>query len=226
MSGVWIIDRLRFGFLQPIFALVMLFSAGVHAQASQLKLLAFGDSLFAGYLLPQDAAFPLRLEAALREKGFDVQLINAAVSGDTAEAGLRRIDWALDEHPDVLLLELGANDMLRGHDPARIYLSLAAIIEKAQQQHIAIALFGMMADPALGDAYAQSFNAIYPRLAAFYHLPLYPFFLDGVATEPQLKLSDGMHPNAGGIDVLVAHVLPFMTDFLMSIKNNQVHSAH
>jgi acyl-CoA thioesterase I len=210
------IHRHKYVSLQLVCSLFFTLALSAASFAAPLKILAFGDSLFAGYNLLPDQNYPARLEVALNKAGFDVQIINGAVSGDTAQAGLNRLAWVLSDPPDAVLLELGANDMLRGKDVEQAYQALAAIIEQLQQKKIAVALYGMVADPAMGDDYAQRFNQIYPRLAAHYHIPLYPFFLDGVATEPQLKLSDGMHPNEAGVNVLVARTQGFVETFLRS----------
>lgn len=215
--------RVNIIFLQArdylFFSLFLSFFLLSSAQAAQVKLLAFGDSLFAGYQLLPEWAYPIRLEAELKKQGFDVHMINASVSGDTVEAGLRRLDWALSDHVDGVLLELGANNMLRGMDVAQTERSLAQIIEKLQSRHIPVVLYGMRADPALGEEYGRRFDALYPRLAQKYHLPLYPFFLDGIALEPALKLKDGMHPNEKGIDLLVERTLPFVHDFLRKLTH-------
>jgi len=207
-------------FLQACVLLFSVFWLILPSSAAQLKIAAFGDSLFAGYQIAPEAAYPAQLETALHKSGYDVSIINAAVSGDTAEAGLKRLDWALADGVDAVLLELGANDMLRGIDPERAYQSLAQIIEKCQSQHIAIALFGMRADPALGPEYGRAFDDIYARLADRYHIPLYPFFLDGIVSEPNLKLHDGMHPNPSGVKILVKKTLPFVVTFLNNIKSH------
>ncbi|MGO9135322.1 MAG: arylesterase [Methylovirgula sp.] len=178
------------------------------AAASPLKLVAFGDSLSAGYLLPADAAFPAVLEKALRKDGFNVSVINAGVSGDTAADGLARLDWTLAGGADALILELGANDMLQGIAPAVTQKVLDQILTKLKEHHVKVLLAGMRATPSLGKAYVDSFDVIYPALAAKYQLPLYPFFLEGVTTRKNLVLTDGMHPNRSGVAIIVKGILP------------------
>jgi acyl-CoA thioesterase I len=182
-----------------------------------LKLVAFGDSLTAGYGLPADAAFPAVLERALRAAGYHVTIVNAGVSGDTAEDGLARLDWALADGADGVILELGANDMLRGLAPARTRQTLDAILAKLAARHIKVLIAGMRATPSLGPDYVQAFDAIYPALAAKYGLPLYPFFLQGVAGEPSLELDDGLHPNRVGVARIVAGFLPLAERFVRTI---------
>jgi acyl-CoA thioesterase-1 len=185
--------------------------------ASPLKLVAFGDSLSAGYLLPADAAFPAVLEKALRKDGFNVRVINAGVSGDTATDGLARLDWTLAGGADALILELGANDMLQGIDPTVTQKVLEQILTKLQERHVKVLLAGMRATLSLGKAYVDSFDTIYPALAAKYQLPLYPFFLDGVTTHKDLVLTDGMHPSRAGVDVIVKGILPQVEALLRSL---------
>jgi acyl-CoA thioesterase-1 len=144
----------------------------------------------------------------LKADGFDVVIDNAAVSGDTTSAGLERFDWALGEGADLVILELGANDMLRGLDPALTRRNLAEIIRRIQAKGTDVLLAGMRAAPGLGRAYEQSFGAIFPDLAREFGIPLYPFFLDGVAGNPKLQLGDGMHPNAAGVEIIAKGILP------------------
>ena len=178
------------------------------AQAKTLRVVAFGDSLSAGYLLPAPAAFPNVLERLLRAQGLDVNVDNAAVSGDTTSAGLERIDWALGDGADLVVLELGANDMLRGVDPAITRRNLAEIIDRLKARGAQVLLAGMLAAPGMGKDYETRFAAIFPDLAKEKNVPLYPFFLQGVATQPKLQLSDGMHPNPAGVEVIAAGILP------------------
>lgn len=191
---------------------VLLFLCGNAAAAAddaRLSILALGDSLSAGYNLSHDAAFPVQLEEALREKGYDVTVINAGVSGDTTAGGLSRLDWTLgDDVPDVTILELGANDALRGLPPAQVEANLAAIIEGLQARGSRVLLAGMLAPPNMGADYAEAFNAIYPALADRYDTALYPFFLDGVAGQTALLQSDAMHPTADGVAEIVRRILP------------------
>jgi acyl-CoA thioesterase-1 len=178
------------------------------AQGRTLKLVAFGDSLTAGYGVKPGLRFTEVLEKALKAKGFDVNVINAGVSGDTAEDGLARFDWSVPAGADALIVELGANDMLRGMSVAGAKQALAAILAKAAKAHIPTLLAGMEAAPNLGPEYRASFDRIYPDLAAEYGVALYPFFLDGVAANPKLNQQDGLHPNPQGVKILVARILP------------------
>lgn len=180
----------------------------VAAGAAPFQIVAFGDSLSAGYQLPQSNAFPVRLEAALKAKGHDVAVINAGVSGDTASDGVERMDWSVPDGTQLVILELGANDMLRGLDPALTRTALTKILERLQARNINVLVCGMLATPNLGAEYRGSFETIYPDLAKQFNVPLYPFFLEGMARDPALTLSDGMHPNAAGVDTVVAHILP------------------
>jgi acyl-CoA thioesterase I len=192
-------------------------SAAAPAHAKPLRIIAFGDSLTAGPELAADATFPAVLEKALRKAGDDVTIVNAGVSGDTAEDGLARLDWALADGADGVILELGANDMLRGLDPARTRQTLDTILAKLDARHIKVLIAGMRATPSLGPDYVQAFDAIYPGLAAKYKAPLYPFFLQGVAGERSLELADGLHPNRAGVERIVAGLLPQAQMFVRSL---------
>ena len=183
-----------------------------------IQLVVLGDSLTAGYLLPQQAAFPAVLEKALRSSGIDVDIANAGVSGDTARGGLERLDWAVPEGTEAVILELGANDMLRGLDPARTQDSLDQIITRLKARKIRVFLVGMLASPALGREYGETFNAIYPALAAKHGLPRYPFFLEGVTGNRALVLEDGLHPNRAGVEQMVRSILPMIRTFLDGIR--------
>jgi acyl-CoA thioesterase-1 len=200
-----------------IFALSGLVASQAYA-AAPIKLVALGDSLTAGYLLPADQSFPAQLQTALRKDGFIVDVINAGVSGDTASGGLARLDWTLAEGADAVILELGANDMLRGTDPALSYKALDTILARLEARHIKVLIAGMLAEPSLGKSYTQAFDRIYPDLAAKYHAPLYPFFLQGVATHKNLELSDGMHPNGKGVALIVKGILPQVEALLRSLQ--------
>jgi acyl-CoA thioesterase-1 len=179
-----------------------------------LHLVVLGDSLSAGLGLPADAAFPARLERALRQKGLAVEVANAGVSGDTASDGLARLDWSVPEGTDAVILELGANDALRGLDPALTRKALAAILDRLRQRHIPVLLCGMLAPRNLGEDYDRRFDAIYSDLAAQHGVLLYPFFLDGVATDPKLNQRDGMHPTAAGVNVIVERILPKVQELI------------
>lgn len=190
-------------------ASTMAVSGPVAAQNSPaLKIVAFGDSLTAGYGLPAQDAFPAKLQAALKAKGHNVEIENAGVSGDTASGGLARLDWSIPDGTDAVIVELGANDMLRGIDPAVTEANLDKIVTRLKQRGIRVLLVGMLAQPTLGNDYRKAFDAVYPRLAAKHELPLYPFFLDGVAADPKLNQGDGIHPTAEGIAVMVRGILP------------------
>ncbi|MFY8151806.1 MAG: arylesterase, partial [Hyphomicrobiales bacterium] len=186
------------GFLGVAGALSM--SASARA-ADPLRLVALGDSLTAGYQLPPAAAFPAQLEKALTARGLAVTVENAGVSGDTASGGLARLDWAIGEGVKGVLLELGANDALRGVPPAETRAALDAIITRLKERGIGVLLIGMRAPPNMGADYQTAFDAIYPDLAAKHGVPLYPFFLDGVVADPSLNLPDGMHPTEKGVAV-------------------------
>jgi acyl-CoA thioesterase-1 len=186
----------------------------VPASARTLRLVALGDSLTAGYGLPPGKAFPDQLDAALKAKGLDVTVVNAGVSGDTAEDALARYDWAVPPDADALIVELGANDMLRGLKPEETKKTLAAILDRAKAAHLPTLLAGMQAAPNLGVDYGKAFDAIYPALAEQYGAVLYPFFLDGVAGDAKLNQPDGLHPTAAGVGVVVRRILPAVEDVL------------
>ncbi|MBM3646869.1 MAG: arylesterase [Alphaproteobacteria bacterium] len=184
------------------------------AQTAPTKLAVLGDSLAAGYGLRPAQAFPARLEAALKAQGRNVTVVNHGVSGDTTAGGLERVDWMLGDKPAIVLVELGANDALRAIDPAVTKRNLDAIITKLQQAGVTVWLAGMLAPRNFGPDYARQFDGLYRRLADKHGVVLYPFFLDGVAQEPALNQADGIHPNAKGVDVIVARILPFVTTAL------------
>lgn len=188
-------------------------------QLSQVKVVGFGDSLMAGYLLPANAAFPQQLEKALNDKGVEVSIENAGVSGDTTTGGLSRIDWSIPDGTDLVILELGANDALRGIQPDITEKNLDDMLARLKERGIAVILAGMMAPPNMGKDYAAKFNPIYPKLAQKYGVPLYPFFLDGVATKKDLLLEDGMHPNEKGVEAMVANFLPTIEKSLSDVQN-------
>lgn len=195
-------------------ALLLAVAAALPAAAEPLRLLAFGDSLVHGYGLSAGETFPEQLEAALRADGLDVTVINAGNSGDTTAGGLARLDWALADDPDAVILELGANDGLRGLDPAATYDNLDAIMAKLTEEGLPVLIAGMLAPPNLGREYGEAFNAVYPRLAKKYEAPLYPFFLDGVAAQSDLNQRDGIHPNAEGVAEIVARIKPHVIRLL------------
>ncbi len=182
-----------------------------------LHVLALGDSLTAGYGLEPCESFPAKLQVALRAKGHKVTVHNAGVSGDTASAGLSRLDWALAAipgKPDLVILELGANDMLRGVDPAVTTKALTAIMDRFRKDGVPVLIAGMRAAPNMGAAYVKQFDAIFPALSKQYGAPLYPFFLEGVAGKKGLNLPDGLHPTAKGVDVIVTGIAPMVHSLL------------
>jgi acyl-CoA thioesterase-1 len=187
-----------------------------------VRIVALGDSLTAGFGLPADAAFPVKLEKALRAKGLAVEVVNAGVSGDTASGGLARLDWSVPEGTDAVLIELGANDMLSGGDPKVTRKALAEIVRRLGARRIAILLAGMRAAPNLGERYGREFEAIYSDLAAANDLLLYPFFLDGVAAESKLNQRDGIHPTAAGVDAIVARILPKAEELVTRVRDSRI----
>jgi len=188
------------------------------AAAKPLKVVVLGDSLSAGFGLGGAEAFPAKLQSALRAKGIAAEIDNAGVSGDTSSGGLGRLDWSVPDGTAAVILELGANDALRGIDPALTRNALGEIIQRLQQRGIAVLLCGMRAPPNYGADYAARFDAIYPDLAKQFDVPLYPFFLDGVAAETSLNQADGMHPTAAGVDRIVERILPMMETFLRKVE--------
>lgn len=186
-----------------------------------VRIVAFGDSLTAGYGLPASAAFPVRLQMALAATGLATEVANAGVSGDTVADGLARLDWSVPEGADAVILELGANDMLRGLDPHVTRKGLEDILRRLADRHIDVLLCGMLAAPNLGPDYGRAFNAIYPDLAMSGHLLLYPFFMNGVVNKPQLIQHDGLHPTAAGVDVIVAGILPLAEELAARVKSRR-----
>ncbi len=194
------------------FALLVALSGGIApALARAPEILAFGDSLTAGHGLPADAAFPSRLEARLRAEGTLVRVVNAGVSGDTTSGGLARLDWVLQGKPDVVILELGANDALRGIDPALVRANLDLMIGKIRASGAKLLLMGMRAPPNWGEDYRHAFDRVYPELAQAHGVTLYPFFLEGVAMDPKLNQPDGIHPNERGVAALVDRIAPIVS---------------
>jgi acyl-CoA thioesterase-1 len=201
-----------------VFALVTFLLPGRGLAAERIKILALGDSLTAGYGLLQADAFPNRLEQALIKDGIAVKVVNAGVSGDTSAGGLSRLNWALSDKPEAVIIELGANDGLRGLEPTETFKNLDAILRILQKRKLAVLLTGMRAPPNLGGDYGQEFAAIFPRLAKKYDVTLYPFFLDGVATLPELNQEDTIHPNVKGVKVVVGRILPYVKKMLESVQ--------
>jgi acyl-CoA thioesterase-1 len=211
------------GLLHAILAglttLAVLLAAPAMAQGQRpLRIVALGDSLTAGYGLPSQAAFPAQLQQALRARGHNVEIVNAGVSGDTATGGLERLDWSVGEGVDGVILELGANDMLRGVDPAATKKSLETIVQRLKGRNIPVLMAGMLASRNLGPDYAARFDAIYPDIAKAHGLVLYPFFLDGVAGQRNLNLADGIHPNPEGVRVIVERMLPTVEKFIARLR--------
>jgi acyl-CoA thioesterase I len=191
------------------------------AASAQISILAFGDSLTAGYELAPADSFPAQLQAALRKKGLNANVYNAGVSGDTTTGGKARLNWVLKgqkKKPDLIIMELGANDSLRGIDPKITRANLDIMLASLKKSNHSVLIAGMLAPPNLGPDYAKSYNAIFPDLAKKYNMPLYPFFMDGVVLQPKLKLSDGMHPNKQGVNVIVQRILPSVEKALKSRK--------
>jgi acyl-CoA thioesterase-1 len=188
--------------------------AGRAADDPPVKIVALGDSLTAGFGLPQQASFPVRLGQALAAKGIKAEIVNAGVSGDTASGGLDRLDWSVPEGTEAVILELGANDALRGVDPAVTRKALDAILSRLKARKIAVLLCGMLAPPNMGAEYANAFNRIFPELASTHGVVFYPFFLDGVAADESLNQRDGLHPTAAGVDVIVQRILPKVEELI------------
>lgn len=191
--------------------LVMAGTAFPQAMASTvkpIKMVVLGDSLSAGFGLVASAAFPQRLQKTLKSNGIAVDMINAGVSGDTSSGGRDRLDWSVSEGTEAVILELGANDALRGIDPAVTRSALSDILTRLKARGIAVLLCGMVAPLNYGSDYSARFNAIYPDLAKSFGVPLYPFFLEGVAADAKLNQADGIHPTAEGIDIIVKNILP------------------
>ena len=177
-----------------------------------------GDSLSAGFGLPAQSAFPAKLANALEAKGIAVAIANAGVSGDTASGGLGRLDWSIPDGTEAVIVELGANDALRGIDPALTKKALDGILNRFKDRHIAVLLAGMQAPRNMGGDYVAAFDAIFPALASAHAVVFYPFFLDGVATDPKLNQRDGMHPNAAGVDIIVARMLPHVEELIAQTR--------
>src|SRR5215204_5530764 len=213
------------GFLvRAIVAIVVgwlgLLGTALAQQDRPLRLVALGDSLTAGYGLPAEAAFPAVLERALKQRGHNVEVANAGVSGDTASGGLQRLEWSVPDGTDGVILELGANDMLRGLDPKVTRKALETIIQRLKARGIPVMLAGMYATRNLGPDYVARFDAIYRDLAGTYGLVLYPFFLEGVAGQKGLNLPDGLHPTAQGIEQIVRGILPSVEAFVAQIRDS------
>lgn len=198
-------------------AALTFFLSGNAAMARSLNIVAFGDSLTAGYQLPPDEAFPARLETLSKQKGLDVTITNAGVSGDTTADGLARLDWSIPDGTDGVILALGANDALRGLSPDESRKNLDAMLARLRERKIPVVLAGMLAPPNMGKDYEAAFNPIYGELSKTYAAPLYPFILDGIVLDSKLKLEDGMHPNGEGTKVMAEKFLPVFETFLKGL---------
>ena len=197
----------------------MVWAMGAAGAAERtIKIVALGDSLMAGYQLPAQDAFPVQLERALRAKGLAVEVANAGVSGDTSSGGLARLDWSVPDGADAVILELGANDMLRAVDPQVTREALTEIVRRLKERRIEVLLCGMRAARNLGSDYARAFDPIYPELAATNGLVFYPFFLDGIVGDAKLNQSDGLHPTAAGIAKIVAGILPKVEELIARVR--------
>jgi len=190
-------------------------------ETKPIKMVVLGDSLSAGLGLSASSAFPARLQKSLEAKGIAVDMINAGVSGDTTSGGRDRLDWSVPEGTEAVILELGANDALRGIDPRVTRAALTDILTRLKARKIAVLLCGMVAPPNYGSDYSARFNAIYPELAKSFGVPLYPFFLEGVASDARLNQADGLHPTAEGVDMIVKNILPTVEAFLGTISGQR-----
>jgi acyl-CoA thioesterase-1 len=208
-----------------ILALLMTGTAFAQAPAAvpakPIKMVVLGDSLSAGFGLTAAAAFPARLQKSLESKGIKVDMVNAGVSGDTASGGRDRLDWSIPDGTEMVIVELGANDALRGTDPAVTRAALSDILTRLKARKIAVLLCGMLAPPNYGSEYAARFDSIYADLSKSFGVPLYPFFLEGVAADARLNQADGMHPTAEGVDVIVRNMLPTVQAFLGAISGQR-----
>ena len=190
------------------------FATAAAASAEGTRLMAFGDSLVHGYGLAEDDTFPAQLQAALEQQGHAVEVLNAGNSGDTTAAGLARLDWALADRPDAVIVVLGANDGLRGLEPRQTYGNLTAILERLEADGLPVLLAGMLAPRNLGAAYVEEFDGVFQRLSEERNVVFYPFFLDGVAAQTELNLGDGIHPNKDGVAEIVSRILPSVENLL------------
>jgi acyl-CoA thioesterase-1 len=207
-------NRRGFGQVVALLALVNVLAGGgtiavAEAEpAKPINIVAFGDSLTAGYGLRQRQSFPVQLQKALKERGYDIAVTNAGVSGDTTAAGLARLAWAVPDGTDAVIVELGANDALRGIDPKETRANLEKIVANLKGRHIPLLLTGMRSPANWGDGYADAFDAVFPQLAREHDVLFYPFFLDGVVLDPKLNQDDGMHPSGKGVTEIVKRIMP------------------
>ena len=208
-----------------LFAVMTPSQAQSQIQSRTIQIVAFGDSLTAGYRLAPEQAFPVRLAAKLKARGHDVAVANAGVSGDTTAAGRARLDWAVPDGTDAVILELGANDALRGLPPDQARVNLEATITALKAKGAEILLAGMRGPRNYGPEYSDAFDRIFPELAAKHGLLLYPFFLDGIALDAKFNLDDGIHPNARGVDVIVDGILPKVEELIARVKKKRALDA-
>jgi acyl-CoA thioesterase I len=211
-----LVSGLVVAMMGPVFA-----QTAATGATKPIKVVVLGDSLSAGLGLSASSAFPARLQKSLKLKGIEVDMINAGVSGDTSSGGRDRLDWSVPEGTEAVILELGANDALRGTDPKVTRSALTDILTRLEARKIAVLLCGMLAPPNYGSDYSARFNSIYPDLAKSFGVPLYPFFLEGVAADARLNQADGLHPTAEGIDVIVKNILPTVEAFLGTISGQR-----
>ena len=190
--------------------------ASANDAGQEITVVAFGDSLTAGYGLEPEDVFPVRLEQALRERGIAARIVNGGISGDTTAGGLARLDWSLASKPALMIVQLGGNDALRGIEPAVTRANLDAIIARIQAAGVAVVLAGMRAPPNMGDRYAREFDTIFPDLARAHGVTFYPFFLDGVAARPEYNQGDGIHPNSRGVEIIVERFAPVLAQAIRS----------
>lgn len=220
-----VMARIVFNLLSIAILSLLVHPSGSASAAEPVKIVAFGDSLTAGYGLKSADAFPVKLEQALRAEGHDVRVINAGVSGDTTGAGLARFDWAIPQDADAVILELGANDALRGQDPKQTRVNLNQILSKLQDRDVDVLVAGMAAPRSMGGEYVAAFDPIFEDLAKNYNQLYYPFFLDGVALDPKLNQADGLHPNAAGIDEIVKRILPTVEALIKRVESRLAQQA-
>lgn len=219
--GGWAPGVQSFVLMAAVLALALPTGEPAAAPDRPVRIVALGDSLTAGLGLAAADTFPAKLAAALKARGLAVEVTNAGVSGDTAASGLARLDWSVPEGTDAVIVEFGANDMLRGIDPKVTRQALEQIVRRLGERRIAVLLAGMRAAPNLGTDYGREFEAIYSELAARNGLLLYPFFLDGVAAEQRLNQHDGLHPTAAGVDAIVARILPKVEELVAQVRDQR-----
>jgi acyl-CoA thioesterase-1 len=204
-----------------VLAALLLVATYIHAlpaaAGEPVRIVVLGDSLVAGFNIQTNEAFPAQLERALKAKGHNVEVINAGVSGDTTAGGLDRLQWSVPDNTDAVILELGANDALRGLDPKQAKANLEAIIKAVRGAGAEVLLAGMAAPRNLGEPYVTAFDGIYPALARQYGLLLYPFFLDGIVMNPSYNLGDGLHPNPKGVAIIVERIMPTVEELIAKV---------